>query len=69
MIAECTRCGEAFEYWEEGTKGWVSRQPEEIVCPYCGELYGHHATIGYVTSRKLTAEQRYQYEQSKRGTI
>ena len=65
MIVECKHCGEPFDYWDEGTKGWVSRVPEEIVCPHCGGLFGHHVTIGYVQSRKLTAPEREKYEQSK----
>lgn len=66
MIAQCQHCGEPFEYWEEGTKGWLPRVGEEISCPDCGHVYGRHMTIGYVRSRKLTAEQRQAYEQARR---
>ena len=65
MIAECRQCGEPFEYWDEGTKGWVSREPEDISCPHCGALYGHHVTQGYVHSRKLTADHMREYQRSK----
>ena len=67
MITECKHCGEPFDYWEEGTKGWVPRQGEDIRCPHCGAVHGQHVTIGYVRSRALTAEQRAAYEQSKRA--
>lgn len=67
MIAACKHCGQPFDYWDEGTKGWVSRQAEDIGCPHCGEVHGQHVTLGYVRSRKLTAEEREAYERSKRG--
>ncbi len=67
MIAECQHCGEPFDYWEEGTKGWTPRQAEDIRCPHCGGVHGRHATIGYIRSRVLTAAQREAYEQSKRA--
>jgi len=67
VITECKHCGQPFDYWEEGTKGWVSRQAEDIVCPHCGVVHGHHVTVGYVRSRPLTPEQRDAFERSKLG--
>lgn len=67
MIAECRHCGEPFDYWEEGTKGWTPRQGEDICCPHCGQVHGQLKTIGYVRSRVLTADQRAAYERSKPG--
>ncbi len=65
MIVACQHCGEPFEYWEEGTKGWMPRQGVEITCPNCGRVHGLHKTIGYVRSRPLTQQQRSQWEASK----
>jgi hypothetical protein len=65
MIVECGRCHEPFDYWEEGTKGWIPKVPEAIVCPNCGAVHGHLKTIGYVRSRKLTDEQRQAHLKSR----
>jgi len=58
MTVACRLCGEPFTYWEEGTKGWIPRQPVDIRCPHCGGAHGSLQTIGYVYSRKLTPDQR-----------
>ncbi len=65
MIVACRHCGEPFEYWEEGTKGWLPKQGVEIICPHCGDAHDHLKTIGYVHSRKLTDEQRAQWNASR----
>ena len=65
MITDCRHCGEPFEFWAEGTKGWGPRAPVEIICPHCGQVHGHEVTLGYVRSERLTPERHDAYEKSK----
>jgi len=64
MIVACRHCGQPFEYWEEGTKGWMPREGVEIRCPHCGAVHGLYKTIGYVRSRPLTEQERSRWEKS-----
>ena len=62
MIIACAACAEPFDYWDEGTKGWLPRQPEDIICPHCGAVAGAVRTLGYVRSRKLSDAEKAAYQ-------
>lgn len=61
MISTCPACAEPFDYWDEGTKGWLPRQPEDIICPNCGAVCGAVRTLGYVRSRTLSEAEKAEY--------